>query len=41
MALKGGKGPKINLVFFDNNNPTKEIWYYELTPKKATQRSIL
>ncbi|MGB9806170.1 MAG: N-6 DNA methylase [Thermoproteota archaeon] len=39
MALKGGKGPKINLVFFDSNGPTKEIWYYELTPEKSYSKA--
>jgi type I restriction enzyme M protein len=32
IAPKGGTGPKANLVFFDRIGPTKEIWYYELTP---------
>ncbi|MGC9201453.1 MAG: N-6 DNA methylase, partial [Thermoproteota archaeon] len=31
--------PKINLVFFDNNGPTKEIWYYELTPEKSYSKA--
>lgn len=24
--------PKTNLLFFEKGQPTKEIWYYELTP---------
>lgn len=27
-----GQGPKTNLLFFEKGQPTKEIWYYELTP---------
>lgn len=30
ISPKGGIGPKANLVFFDKNGSTKEIWYYEL-----------
>lgn len=32
VSPKGGSGPKTNLLFFDKGQPTKEIWYYELTP---------
>lgn len=27
-----GQGPKTNLLFFEKGQPTKEVWYYELTP---------
>ncbi|MEM2688114.1 MAG: N-6 DNA methylase [Thermoproteota archaeon] len=36
IAPKGGQGPKANLLFFDRTGPTKEIWYYELTPPSGT-----
>lgn len=32
VSPKGGSGPKTNLLFFEKGIPTKEIWYYELTP---------
>lgn len=32
VSPKGGSGPKTNLLFFEKGLPTKEIWYYELTP---------
>jgi len=32
VSPKGGTGPKTNLLFFEKGIPTKEIWYYELTP---------
>ena len=32
VSPKGGSGPKTNLLFFGKGIPTKEIWYYELTP---------
>lgn len=32
VSPKGGVGPKTNLLFFEKGSPTKEIWYYELTP---------
>jgi len=32
VSPKGGSGPKTNLLFFEKGVPTKEIWYYELTP---------
>jgi type I restriction enzyme M protein len=32
VSPKGGQGPKTNLLFFERGFPTKEIWYYELTP---------
>lgn len=32
VSPKGGQGPKTNLLFFEKGQPTKEIWYYELTP---------
>lgn len=32
VSPKGGQGPKTNLLFFEKGIPTKEIWYYELTP---------
>lgn len=32
VSPKGGIGPKTNLLFFEKGSPTKEIWYYELTP---------
>jgi len=31
-VTSSGQGPKTNLLFFDRTGPTKEIWYYELTP---------
>lgn len=37
-----GQGPKTNLLFFEKGSPTKEIWYYELTPPvgvKYTKKS--
>lgn len=37
-----GQGPKTNLLFFEKGTPTKEIWYYELTPPagvKYTKKS--
>lgn len=27
-----GQGPKTNLLFFEKEQPTTKIWYYELTP---------
>lgn len=36
VAPKGGKEPKLNLVFFSNDGPTKEIWYYELIPPEKS-----
>lgn len=35
VSPKGGTGPKTNLLFFEKGIPTKEIWYYELTPPKG------
>ena len=35
IAPKGGLGPKANLMFFDKDGPTKETWYYELTPPEG------
>lgn len=35
VSPKGGTGPKTNLLFFEKGIPTKEIWYYELTPSKS------
>lgn len=35
VSPKGGQGPKTNLLFFEKGIPTKEIWYYELTPPKG------
>jgi len=32
VSPKGGSGPKTNLLFFEKGIPTREIWYYELTP---------
>lgn len=32
VSPKGGQGPKTNLLFFEKGTPTREIWYYELTP---------
>jgi len=32
VSPRGGTGPKTNLLFFEKGKPTKEIWYYELTP---------
>jgi type I restriction enzyme M protein len=32
VSPKGGSGPKTNLLFFKRGEPTKKIWYYELTP---------
>ena len=32
VSPKGGSGPKTNLLFFEKGLPTKEVWYYELTP---------
>jgi len=32
-----GQGPKTNLLFFDHTGPTREIWYYELTPPPGTK----
>ncbi len=37
-----GQGPKTNLLFFEKGKPTKEVWYYELTPPvgvKYTKKS--
>lgn len=37
-----GQGPKTNLLFFEKGSPTKEVWYYELTPPagvKYTKKS--
>lgn len=31
-VTSSGQGPKTNLLFFNRTGPTKEIWYYELTP---------
>jgi len=35
ISPKGGTGPKANLLFFDKDGPTKEIWYYELIPPEG------
>jgi len=35
VSPKGGTGPKTNLLFFEKGIPTKEIWYYELTPPEG------
>ncbi|MDO8498928.1 MAG: class I SAM-dependent DNA methyltransferase [bacterium] len=32
-----GQGPKTNLLFFEKGIPTKEIWYYELTPPSGVK----
>ncbi len=34
-----GQGPKTDLVFFDKTGPTKEIWYYELSPPSGRNYS--
>jgi len=31
-VTSSGQGPKTNLLFFERPGPTKEIWYYELSP---------
>jgi len=44
VSPKGGAGPKTNLLFFEKGLPTKEIWYYELTPpngKNYSRKNII
>ena len=36
-----GAGVKTNLLFFSKGEPTKEIWYYDLSDVKVTKRNPL
>jgi type I restriction enzyme M protein len=35
-VTSSGLGPKTNLLFFEKQGITKEIWYYELTPPRSS-----
>ena len=38
---QAGTGAKTNLMFFNKGQPTKEIWYYDLSDVKVTKRKPL